>query len=574
MWLLHTLRYLKVRQVLGRARWHWHRLLGSPSRFAQRRRPPWSGCRWKPIREFLPAYVGRNNAGSLARGVFSFINREQQLGWPPRWSCPELPKLWQYNLHYFDFIWALGLPDARALAEDWIEQHPLARGQVGWEPYPTSLRLMNWCTFFFGRHCQAVDADEELRRQLWGSLFLQAKWLSRHIESHLLGNHLLENAAALAIVGSCFSGSDADRWLAQGRRLLARELAEQVLPDGLHFERSPMYHCRLLHVLLLLWNAAGEEVARPLVEPIRKACAALRVLRHPDGRLALLNDSAFGIYHEPDTLLDHADSILPHTEGRSSTGPLALPAAGYYGYRLDGDHVVCDAGPIGPDYIPGHAHGDMLSFELSLDGFRVFTDSGVSDYERSDTRRYCRSTAAHNTVELGGEDQCEFWAAFRVGRRGRPRDVEWEPLPDGFRLTGWHDGYMRLAGRPRHERLFMWHRDGVLLIRDRVTGKSDVDAVARYHLHPDCAVAQLTDASVRIDYPGGYCTLTAKGVSGLSVEQSWYCPEFGQVIPRRCICLRSRGQTMEWAVAIVKGAGCSQLCLTEGATVGNVRYGW
>ena len=70
----------------------------------------------------------------------------------------------------------------------------------------------------------------------------------------------------------------------------------------------------------------------------------------------------------------------------------------------DGHYLVCDAAPIGPDYLPGHAHGDLLSFELSLGGHRVFVDSGVESYEADELRRYCRSTRAHNTVELDGAD--------------------------------------------------------------------------------------------------------------------------------------------------------------------------
>ena len=48
-----------------------------------------------------------------------------------------------------------------------------------------------------------------------------------------------------------------------------------------------------------------------------------------------------------------------------------MPDTGYYGARsADGHYVVCDAAPIGPDYNPGHAHGDLFSFELSLGGHR------------------------------------------------------------------------------------------------------------------------------------------------------------------------------------------------------------
>jgi len=42
----------------------------------------------------------------------------------------------------------------------------------------------------------------------------------------------------------------------RGQRLLARELREQILPDGGHFERSPMYHAILLKDVLDLLHLA------------------------------------------------------------------------------------------------------------------------------------------------------------------------------------------------------------------------------------------------------------------------------------------------------------------------------
>jgi hypothetical protein len=33
--------------------------------------------------------------------------------------------------------------------------------------------------------------------------------------------------------------------------------------------------------------------------------------------------------------------------------------------------LILDVAPVGPDYLPGHAHADTLSFELSLFGQRA-----------------------------------------------------------------------------------------------------------------------------------------------------------------------------------------------------------
>jgi uncharacterized heparinase superfamily protein len=502
----------------------------------------------------------------LRAGQFVFLNRGELLGWPPRWECPELPKLWQYNLHYFEWLWALPWEEGRAVVLDWIARHSLRRDRVGWEPYPASLRLVNWCAWFFGVQRRRSEADRDLLRELWSSIHLQAEWLAAHPEFHLMGNHLLENAAALAFCGACFAGPEAEGWLRRGLRLLSRELAEQTLPDGGHFERSPMYQARVAYLLRMLANTGHPALAQLVEEPLARALRALERLCHPDGEIALLNDSAFSIANRPNEL------FAPAFEA----GVFLLPGTGYYGARTtEGHYLVCDAAPIGPDYIPGHAHGDIFSFELSLAGRRVVVDAGVHDYEAGEMRSYCRSTRAHNTVEVEGADQCEFWAAFRVARRGRPRDVAWSACGrGGFRLEGWHDGYERLPGRPRHQRRFRWHPAGVLLVRDRVEAGREVAARARLHLHPDCELLELNARAARLRHPPGEFGICFTGPGELSVEPWLYCPEFGRALGSRALVYTSRGSDLETGFCIASGGGDVGVDLPSGATVDGERYSW
>lgn len=554
--LWHTLRWLKPAQLIAQLR---YRLVARFERARVPTAPEFSGLRWRPQSELPAPGAQRNSLEALLRGEFEFLNRRESLGFPPaHWEQPELPRLWEYNLHYFEVLFALPFAQGARLALDWIDRHPLARGRVGWEPYPVSLRVQNWCVYFFAHHREATLADAALCSALWRSLHAQADWLTRHLEHHLLGNHLFENAAALALCGACFDGPDAERWRTTGLSLLTREIEEQILPDGGHFERSPLYQARIAWLLhALCWSEDADLVAA--CREARTRCdETLARLTHPDGEIALLNDSAFGIANGPEQLLGRA----------AEPGVFALENTGYYGAReAVGHYVVCDAAPIGPDFLPGHAHGDMLAFELSLSGQRVFVDAGVYDYESGELRRYCRSTAAHNTVEVEGEDQCEFWAAFRVARRGRPRDVAWQRYADGFRLEAWHDGYQRLPGRPRHERAFRWHAGGFLLVRDRVTAERPVEACSWLHLHPACEVEEQTADAVLVRFPGGSCRVAFAGEGTLSVEPSRYCPEFG--IVRESVALRfaARGTRIENGFCIANGVGSLRYALATGATV-------
>jgi len=551
--LFHTLRHLGPRQLAALLVSRTRRATEQAGRFFKRAVPVAPDCRWEPRSEFLAPGSQNNVVGDLLGGSFCFLSRTEAVGWPPRWQIGQAGRLWEYNLHYFEYLWALEFDSAKAVVQDWIDNHPLERRAVGWEPYPTSLRLVNWCAVFFARHAERTAADQSFRDGLWRSIFLQAEWLHRHVETHLMGNHLLENAVALAFCGSCFEGEAAERWKRAGANLLAEQLAEQILGDGCHFEQSPMYHLRATYALTSLLNTGDAELVEQVREPLDRMMSASLRLCHPDGRIALLGDSAFSVHNQPADLWDWWIRVARDDglEKRVDPEVFALPDSGYYGARHpNGNYLICDAGPLGPDPQMGHAHGDLFSFELSLRGHRVICDSGVHGYDDDPYRPYCRSTRAHNTIEVDGEDQCEFWATFRVARRARPQQIRWEPTEGGFRLSGWHDGYERLSGKPRHYRQFSWHERGALIVVDRISSAKSVSAASRLHLHPDCEIADLGTQTARIRAPGGEFYVAFAGRGRLEVEPSVYCPEFGVAIENQALVFSSAGTDVELGFCI------------------------
>ena len=299
-------------------------------------------------------------ADAAVRGEFRFLNRS--LEFPGiDWTRRHVSHLWSYNLHYFDF--ALDLARAHdasrdfryrdrfvELAEDWIDQCPPGQGD-GWQPYAVSLRVVNWihAILLLG------DAlDSSVRKRLEASLAAQTEYLSRRLELHILANHLQKNLTALVVAGLYFSGPSAARWLEKGTRLLWRELFEQVLPDGTHYERSPMYHAiaarDFLEVVALL-RAAGEPVPPEATERIAAMLTALGVLSRPDGALHLFNDAAHGIAPSRAEL----DRLGQQVLGQPVPAPeplLALPDGGYYGYANagTGERLLMDCGEPGPPY--------------------------------------------------------------------------------------------------------------------------------------------------------------------------------------------------------------------------------
>ena len=258
-----------------------------------------------------------------------------------------------------------------------------------------------------------------------------------------------------------------------------------------------MYHSLILEDLVDLTNLRGAYpgLLPDWSEPAGRMVSWLRQMIHPDGRISFFNDATFGVAPEPEELFAYADRLgIEQAECSLSDS----------GYRrlVNGETVVLfDAGPIGPEYQPGHAHADTLSFELSHRGKRLLVNSGISTYERGLEREQQRSTAAHNTLRVDGTEQSDVWAAFRVGRRARPRDVKVE---GSTCAEAAHDGYMRLRGSVLHRRKLVLEHDR-LMVTDSLEGKSSHRAECFFHIHPRVrAGIQLDPKLIRCERDGSY----------------------------------------------------------------------
>lgn len=459
--------------------------------------------------------------------TFEFLNERRTLRFPADWNTADASALWLYNLHYFNDLTAVGWEERselhRELIERWLADNPPGFG-AGWQPYPLSLRLCNWIKWGL--------AGNRLSAQATHSLAVQARFLRRRLEVHLLGNHLFENAKALIFAGLFFKGDEAEGWLRKGLDVLMTELVEQVLADGGHFELSPMYHALILDGLLDLWQihaVFGSAAQLDLEVPIRKMLGWLRTMSHPDGGISFFNDATFGVAPCFATLEKRALTLgLGVDEGRR--GSILLEASGYARLETSDAVILADVARIGPDYLPGHAHADTLSFEMSLRGRRVIVNSGVSQYGVGPERLAQRGSAAHNTVVLSGENSSEVWSGFRVARRARPELHAFRDGPEP-ELVASHDGYERLRGRPRHQRswrLSEWHFE----LTDRLNGSGMQKIDLYFHFHPNFTVDLITPNEVCIG-DGAGCNLTMTVDTGLiwTVRSGTWHPAFGTALP-------------------------------------------
>jgi uncharacterized heparinase superfamily protein len=304
-----------------------------------------------------------------------------------------------------------------------------------------------------------------------------------------------------------------------------------------------MYHALAVEDMLDLvniTNAYGQALPRnyrklaaswPAILAKMRQCLAM--LCHPDGDISFFNDSAIGIAPRALTLDDYANRLGLKPVEDHKPGLEHLSDSGYI--RIENDEAVAllDVAPAGPDYLPGHAHADTLSFELSLFNRRVLVNSGTSVYGNSSERHRQRGTAAHNTVVVNGQNSSEVWAGFRVARRARPFALEFHTSNgQNVSVSCAHDGYRRLPGRVVHRRCWQF-LPGQITIADTVQGTFR-KAEALLHFHPECKVRG-SDKTFRVDLPAGrHLDIDIAGGQAVVHPGTWH-PEFGLSINNQCL---------------------------------------
>lgn len=450
---------------------------------------------------FYPVTFKGNN-------TFSFLNLEKRFSEKIDWEFLGYGRLWTYNLNYFEYLNQEGM--TREVGEALITKYiaHLQKANIGLDPYPVSLRAINWIRFFIRNKINKAEYTD--------SLYAQLKLLSTQVEYHLLGNHLLENGFAFLWGAYYFN----DEWFYRlAKKILLEQLDEQILKDGAHFELSPMYHCIMLLRVLDCYNLIKNnslfqnEFVSFFEEKSCKMLSWLKAVIFQNGDIPLFNDAAFRIAPAPASLFDYAERL-----GLSvKTGQLRQ--SGYRKLLSNKFEVVVDVAEVGPDYQPGHAHADTFSFELHVNNRPVVVDTGTSTYDINEIRFYERSTAAHNTVVADNKNSSEVWSGHRVGKRACVTILE----DMENKIVATHSGYK--SQKIEHLRSFSM-QDESFVVNDMINSES----VAYLHFHPIEEIEIINGEIRGIDY-----SIFIEGATSIEKFESYYAPEFNKVIPSKSI---------------------------------------
>lgn len=431
----------------------------------------------KPSIVYTPEFIFNAVVSNsyLGKNKFRFLNLEHDFGQEIDWKFSDYGALWNYNLQYLNVL----LQDDIAVPEKERILKSLYASGVVLEPYPVSLRSINVIRF--------LSAENIHNPEILENLYAELNFLSQRLEFHLLGNHLLENAFALMMGGAFFGNKS---WIQKAQKILEDELEEQILADGAHFELSAMYHQIILFRVLELydwygkWNDKDGDFEHFLKTKAEMMLAWLEHISFQNGDIPHFNDSANGIAFRTDALLNYGKDL------KLTSKKLPLKESGYRSVNMEQYELRIDFAQIGASYQPGHVHADALSFILYYQHLPLFVEQGTSTYNIGKRRSLERSTEAHNTVVVGGENQSQVWSGFRVGKRAKTTILEGA----NNRFKAFHDGYKKRG--VIHTRTFLAAPEQ-LVIEDDL--KSNTEGVFHLHLHPDRMIRKESPLVYRID---------------------------------------------------------------------------
>ncbi len=442
------------------------------------------------------------------RASFRFLNIEHTFD-KIDWNFDGYGKLWTYNLNYFDFLHqeVLGKLEGIVLIKDFIKNENDLKD--GLEPYPISLRGMNWIKFISLHKITHPEIDNYLYHN-----YLQ---LLDKLEYHILGNHLLENGFSLLFAAYYFKN---DKFYKIGKQIIQEELEEQILDDGAHFERSPMYHQIMLHRLLdciQLVQSNEQFNSESFLSLIKRKAADMLgfmdKICFDNGDYPQFNDAALGIVAIKEQLVSYAESL------GLKRNKMPLSSSGYRKMQLNEIELIANIGQIGPSYQPGHAHADTFSFCLTDNGKPIVVDTGTSTYNIGERRDFERGTLAHNTVAYNSQNSSEVWAGFRVADRAHVLIAEESDTV----LSVSHDGY-RKSGVV-HKRAFNFSEDSILII-DKIEGEVKKESYSSLHFHPDVKL-EFNGQNLKINKN---LRLSWEGFDKVSLDDYDYAPEFNKLM--------------------------------------------
>jgi len=481
-------------------------------------------------------------------------------------------------------------------ASAWMDANPVGRG-INWaSSLELAFRAIAW---LWALHLLADSAalDAAFVARLLKCLIAHGRHIEKYLSTYFSPNtHLTGEALGLLYLGVALPDlRRAAGWRDTGLRILLEQLPIHLRRDGVYFEQTTYYHRYTVDFYLHLTALAGVMNLTLPVEAEARLALALDYLMwttRPDGRASLIGDDDGGrliqLGAQPtddfrdglatgaammnrgdwkfvagdataETLwllgpeaLARFDSITAQPPSRNAQ---AFVESGYFvmrdGWKKAASYALIDCGLHGVQSC-GHAHADQLSFEFAAQGTTWLVDPGTFTYTGdAGMRDWFRSTAAHNTVTVDGQQQSTTAGPFAWAQIAESVAREFFDGRGFTYFEGAHHGYERLPDPVTHRRALLLVKasdselPSYLIVRDRFDAQAAHTYAARYHFAVGCkasAQENVINATAAEKRLGIYTFSTS--VPSTRIESGWVSRAYGerQAAPVAVIESEGRGR--------------------------------
>lgn len=524
------------------------------------------------------------------------------------------------------------------LVESWVAANPPEIGVHWLCGQEISIRVL---ALILGLHafwnCPATTPDRVARLVVLLAASAQRVARNIHYARIQMGNHATSEAAALYTVGLLFPElRAAERWKRLGRAVLEDEARQSNWTDGSYTQHSVNYQRLMLETYtwcLGLAQRHGERFSDLLHARLQASYRFLYQLQDDtDGRLPNYgaNDGAHLLPLSECDYLDYRPTLGALHFWYEQTllygsGPWEENLVWLYGDsarerpREKRPRTSQRFGVGGYDTLRGketwgfvrcHSYrtrpsqADMLHLDLWWRGLNLLRDSGSGTYYDPQGRwhEYFMSTAAHNTVAVGGEDQMVKGPRFRWFTLAGSRFLGRWQSGDCELWQGEHHGYRRRPTNVIHRRTVCRLSETAWVVVDDVLGSGQESLEVLWQLAPGAWA--LEGDTVRWSTPVGEVVLmvaaevshTSEVANGQEKPRrlGWRSLYYGERTPaptfrmsaraelpcrfvsvlclERVEALQCRGDVVAWAE--VRGEGITEIRLGPVGTVGPAVVEW
>ncbi len=365
----------------------------------------------------------------------------------------------EHELARHRFAWLPLNPDIdptwlSLLWRTWRERYMDGEGWP-WHPYTAAERAVNLLDA--AQRYGALDTPETFA----DDLAFHATAISKQLEyfgEHNTSNHLANNGRGLYRIGLALNMQKSREI---GFEILSHEADRILLHGGALREGSTHYHLLYLRNYLDVWLAAlrhdQQSDAAYFADITKRMISSAKNLVLPGG-MPLIGDISpdcppqylkgisSGNGEWVRTLsVDEQQRVKIHCDTTPQASPTQAAHDGWVRADIGRWSLLAPCPQSGWLFMPGHAHQDIGSAEIHLDGQPLFIDPGRGGYGEEGEAALYRSSSVHGMIRVDNENPYPankpyYSDAFRQSIAG-PASVDYNN--DGVTIQ--HSGYQRLG---------------------------------------------------------------------------------------------------------------------------------